>query len=141
MVLAATSLVARADLGATVAELEAKYGSAKRTSLDKADEGAGGTEELTFYTDKARVNAVVVDGKCANVIYFAKKDGPSFTEAELAKFFSDNGGGASWKEIGGGNVPTHVTQDESRCAVVKEGNVGFFTMDYWRRLMKQIQGG
>lgn len=138
---AMTTTMVHADLGATVTQLEGKYGQAKRTSLDAADEGAGGAEELTFYTPTARVNAVVVDGKCANVIYFTKTDGAAFTEAEVAKFFSDNGGGASWQEIGGGNVPTHVTEDESRCAVVKEGNVGFFTMAYWRLLMKQIQGG
>jgi hypothetical protein len=128
-----------AALGETLEEMTDQYGTPKKTSLDAADQAAGGEEEYTFYTENGRVSAVFAGGRCVNVVYFAKSDAEKFTAEERESFFSENGEGQTWNALGPKSFPTHVTADESRCAVVRDGDVGFFDMQFWKALKAALK--
>ena len=127
-----------ASLGETLEQFKARYGEGKVTTLDSADRAAGGDIEYTFYNEHGRITAVFAGGKCVNLIYFTK-DKSEIPKDKLGALMQDNAGGSQWRVMGTTGVPTHVTADESRFAVVKVDNVGFFDRQFWLALMKALR--
>jgi len=93
---------ARARLGDTMAQCEARYGVHVR--IEESDQKDALHRKYLYEKSGYRISICYVDG-IAGQVDIAREDGAALTEAEIKTLLESNSGGLAWKEVSGDNAP------------------------------------